>query len=374
MKQRIPCLDSWLHILIVLLMASHSAVFSQTPYHLVLPNEVNGTVQLNISAIPGLNPEKSGYEYVSVFVQHEGEADGSYAVQGRHTIEGEYLVFAPYFPWERGMIYVVRIKDPDTDHSYSYRSFQVAKKPAIDKAEVVAIYPSASELPENLLRFYLYFNTPMKKGQALEHIELTDASGNIDEHAFMEFKQELWSPDGKRLTLLFDPGRIKRGVSTNMELGPALLEGKRYQLHISAAWQDVYGQELFVKTTKDFVVGKAYRQSINLQDWGIHKPAANSYDPLRIHFDRIMDHALVQSMVQIEDGEQNLIPGHWEISEQEQWLLFIPAQAWQKGRYQIVIDSRLEDVAGNNLQGLLDQKQTKEENQGDTRHVIDFDI
>lgn len=87
----------------------------------------------------------------------------------------------------------------------------------------------------------------------------------------------------------------------------------------------------------------------------------------RLQADRIMDHALIQSMIQVEDEEKNLIPGHWEVLEQEQLIQFIPEKRWQKGRYQIVFNSRLEDVAANNLQGLLDQEETEEERQVSTQ-------
>ena len=214
----------------------------------------------------------------------------------------------------------------------------------------------------------------MKKGQALKYISLTDAAGNIDSHAFMEFKQELWSPDGKRLTILFDPGRIKRGVSTNMELGPALLEGRQYHVTISGSWKDVYGQELLVETRKDFVVGNAYRQHVKVHEWMIDEPGANSYDALLLQFDRIMDHALLQSMIQVKDRKNKLIAGHWEILKQEQLIQFIPEKKWQKGEYHIVIDSRLEDVAGNSLQNLLDHHENDAENNSSPQQLIDFEI
>jgi len=338
------------------MIVSRSEISSQTVPTLIVPNEINGTVQLDISSIPHLNAERSRYEYLSVFVKNEAEEYNSNPIQGIYKVEDNYLVFSPYFPFERGMTYVARTKYSDTDSSYYYQSFQVGKKQSIDEAKVVMIYPLANELPENLLRFYVYFNTPMKKGQALKHIKLVDAAGNVDNHAFMEFKQELWSTDGKRLTLLFDPGRIKRGVSTNRELGPALLEGNHYQLTISGAWKDVHGQALSVETIKEFVVSPAYHQHIEIKDLVIQKPEANSDDSLRILFDRLMDHALVQSMIRIEDENNKLIPGHWETSEEEKIVQFIPKEPWKKGTYRIIMDSRMEDVAGNNLNNLLDQK------------------
>ena len=196
----------------------------------------------------------------------------------------------------------------------------------------------------------------MKKGQALTHIQLVDAAGKIDNQAFMEFKQELWSADGKRLTLLFDPGRIKRGVSTNLDLGPALLEGNQYQLSIAANWQDVHGQDLAIEFTKEFKVVKAYREQISVKELAILEPKGKSLDSLRIRFNRIMDHALIQSMLRIVYEDGNLLAGDWEISHDETEALFFPEGAWKKGSYRLIMNGRLEDVSGNNLNNLLDQK------------------
>jgi len=308
-----------------------------------------------MSMIPNLIDDTNGYQYLAVFVKNETAAYNQNAIQGRYWIQEDYLVFSPYFPFEKDLTYVVRKKCGAT-YGFSYQSFQLETRRNIEPAKVTGIYPSGDQLPENLLRFYIYFNTPMKNGEVLKHIYLTDAEGNIDHHAFMEFKQELWSPDGKRLTVLFDPGRIKRGVSTNLEMGPALLNGKSYQLKISNEWKDVYGQPLSEKTIKSFLVKDACRHQIKIINWHVSEPKANSYDELSIHFDRVMDHALIQSMIQLEDEENNLIDGHWEILEGEQRMQFIPEAKWQKGNYQIVFDSRLEDVAGNNLNSLLDEK------------------
>jgi hypothetical protein len=339
------------------MITSNLEIVAQTTSTLILPKEISGSVQLDITPIIKQNIKQSTYECLSVFVKNAADEYNSNAVQGRYTVENEYLIFKPYFPFEKGMTYIVRTKE--TNGNYAFQSFQVGKKEAVEEAKVLSIYPSADELPENLLRFYFYFNTPMKKEEAVKHIQLIDAEGNIDDKAFMEFKQELWSADGKRLTLLFDPGRIKRGVSTNLELGPALLEGNKYQLTVSGSWQDVHGQELSIKTTKEFVVVEAYRHQINVDELKIQKPKPNSNDALSIQFDRIMDHALIQSMLRIKDENKKPIAGHWEISEDEKIVQFIPEKPWKKGTYRIVMDSRMEDVAANNLNNLLDQKTGK---------------
>jgi len=351
---------------------SASKLFSQTEAALILPTEPNGTAKLAIPAFTHLDAGDIGYKLLAVFVQEEGERQGTIPVQGNHIVKGDYLIFSPFFPFERGITYAVRTKLVDPDNTYSYQSFLLAKNQILDQAKVVEIYPSGPQLPENLLRFYIYSNTPMKKGNALKYIHLTNAAGKIDAHAFMEFKQELWSPDGKRLTILFDPGRIKRGVSTNRELGPALVEGTSYQLTISGDWQDVYGQELLAEITKEFTVVQPHRQQLNAEEWEIHKPTVNTYESLRIVFDRTIDHALAQSMIQIEDEENNLISGCWETLEQERQIQFIPDKTWQSGKYQIIIDGRLEDVAGNNLYAPLDQNAVEGKKRRSSQKVMRY--
>ena len=66
----------------------------------------------------------------------------------------------------------------------------------------------------------------MQKGEAWTHIHLLDAAGKPVELPFLEIDQELWNPDHTRLTVLFDPGRIKRGVRPLVEVGPSIQQGK----------------------------------------------------------------------------------------------------------------------------------------------------
>lgn len=345
-------------LIIFLLAINNLGVVAQTTSRLIIPESLHGTIKLNISDIPISQHETLGYNELAVFVKNEVDESNANLIQGQYYQKGNYLVFKPYFPFENGMDYIVRTKG--ADNVYAYQALQIGRSKKLEAPKVTNIYPSASQLPENLLRFYIYFNVPMKKGQALKHIKLVDAKGNIDNHAFMEFKQELWSSDGKRLTLLFDPGRIKRGVSTNLLSGAALLEGKQYKLNILGTWQAVDGQELTITVTKEIEVVAAYRQPIILNNWKIASPRANVYDTLTLQFDRIMDHALVQSMINIVDMEDKPITGYWEILDKEQSIQFFPEKKWKKGKYRIILDGRLEDVAGNNLQNLLDHDKMEE--------------
>ena len=335
---------------------------SQTDSVLILPSKIDGDVKLHISTLSSYNSEKSQREYLSIYVKNDKDDYGVNAVVGKYRLENDYLIFTPSFPFENGLEYVIRIKNFNSENSYTYQSFQVGTPKIYEIPEVIGVYPLATELPENLLRFYLYFNTPMKKGEGLRHIELVDAAGNIDNQAFMQFKQELWSADGKRLTVLFDPGRIKRGVSTNMNLGPALTEGNEYKLIISGKWKDVHGQDLAADFIKEFKVVKAYRDPIGFEDLEVIEPRESTFESLVINFDRIMDHALIQSMIQLESEDGNRVSGKWELSQDETKAIFYPEEPWKIGLYSLRMNGRLEDVSGNNLNDLLDQKLNSENN------------
>ena len=84
--------------------------------------------------------------------------------------------------------------------------------------EVMAIYPTAAEVPRNLLRLYVWFSAPMSEGYAARHVRLAGDAGERLAGALLP-GGELWSGDGRRLTLLLDPARIKRGLAAHREAG-----------------------------------------------------------------------------------------------------------------------------------------------------------
>lgn len=319
---------------------------------LFLPSRQDGVLRLELSNTS--DSLKEPFEYLSVFVSNEvNEYALVNRIQGRYTKEGNSLIFEPYFPFDIGFSYVVRAKLAD-DAEIAFVPFQIGSKQKVDQAKVVSIHPLADFLPENLLRFYIYFKTPMRQEEALQHIKLIDDAGKVDDHAFMKFKEELWSNDGRRLTVLFDPGRIKRGVGANSQNGPSLETGRSYQLRVSGDWEDVYGQKLQQNSVKQINIVKAYRQKMDLNNWSLEKPSLNSLDVVTLRFDRIIDHAIVQSAINIVDEQGAFINGYWEIPDSQRLIYFVPKTPWKKGKYRIEFDTLLEDISGNNLENLLD--------------------
>src|ERR1700684_3790670 len=104
----------------------------------------------------------------------------------------------------------------------------------VQAQSVTSIEPSAPVLPSNTLRFYVTFDRPARGLVHQSGIKLLDSNKRLVANAFMDFGQELWSPDGKRLTVLFDPGKMKRGVEApRSELSP-LKENESYEIPFGA--------------------------------------------------------------------------------------------------------------------------------------------
>jgi hypothetical protein len=139
---------------------------------------------------------------------------------------------------------------------------------------------------------YIHFSSPMMPGEVYDHITLLRSDGTKVEKAFLVVDQELWDSDRKRFTLFFDPGRIKRDLRSNIELGAPLREGEKYQLVIDSTWRDVNGSPLEASVSKTFNVDAAVRTKVSTRGWKVIAPTAGSLGDVLVKFDRVIDHAL----------------------------------------------------------------------------------
>jgi hypothetical protein len=208
----------------------------------------------------------------------------------------------------------------------------------------VQVYPSADRLPLNLLKFYIHFSAPMSRGSAYSFIRLLKADGTPVELPFLELAEELWSPEATRLTLLFDPGRIKRGVKPLEDIGGALELGKHYTLEISPHWRDGRSSPLAAPFRKRFLVTPADRTPIEPTRWRLLPPHVGTREPLTVHFPEPLDHALAQRLLTVEQ-----VPGTVVLDNQERRWCFTPKAPWQRRRYFLRASPLLEDLAGNNI-------------------------
>lgn len=276
-------------------------------------------------------------------------------VAGSYRVEADHIVFVPRFALQRGQPYRVRVwpnRLKGAPAAWPGLWQDVLILPDSDVAprtRVVAIYPSSDLLPENQLKFYIHFSQPMRRGEAYRHIRLLDNTGHPVPYPFLELPEELWDPSQQRFTLLLDPGRIKRGLKPREEFGPILESGNSYTLLIDAQWKDAAGRPLIEGAAKKFRVTEPDEQQPNLESWKLRLPRAGSREALEVLFDEALDHGLLQRMIWITDATDSPVPGQVEILRKETVWRFVPENPWMAGPYQLCVDARLEDLAGNSL-------------------------
>jgi hypothetical protein len=270
---------------------------------------------------------------------------------GYYSIESNKLHFAPQFPLTPDISYraVFRPQNLGATNAIVSATHRIAAMARPSTTTVAAIYPSASKLPENLLKFYVHFSAPMSGGHIYDYIHLRDAAtGTAVELPFLEIDEELWDPNMTRLTLFLDPGRIKRGVRPLEEIGPSFHPGKTYLLTISTNWLDARGAPLKSGYEKKFGVTEADRKTPDPRKWKLSSPK-NKTAPLEVVFDKPLDRAIVERRLTVVDGAGKLIPGKVEISGEEQRWAFTPDTPWVAGSYQLQVPILIEDLAGNNV-------------------------
>jgi hypothetical protein len=207
--------------------------------------------------------------------------------------------------------------------------------------------PSADVWPENVLKVYVTFSSPMRIGEAWGHIRMLDAGGAAMGGMFVEIDQELWDPEGRRLTVLFDPGRIKRGLIDNLNEGPPLTVGGRFTLEIDAYWRDAAGGLLAEPFRKTITVAAPLRSPIDPDAWRLTPPAGPT-DPLVVDFGRSLDAALAARAITVRrDGA--IVACEVELQAAETRLAFHPTRPWTSGRYSLHAEAILEDIAGNRI-------------------------
>jgi hypothetical protein len=123
---------------------------------------------------------------------------------------------------------------------------------------------------------------PMQRGCAQEHVILLDADGRPAPDVLYRPPVELWDGSMRHLTILLDPGRLKRGVGPNKALGPPLKAGLRYTVAVGSGMLDSSGRPLRASFSKPFRVTEAVREAIAVEGWQVFSPKPESREPLEL--------------------------------------------------------------------------------------------
>lgn len=302
------------------------------------------------AALPeGKLSQKEGERHLRLMLAPKGEVAGP-AILGTYVREGETLTLVPRFSLTPGERYraMLTIGGKETVSEYV-----VPARKAAAPATVAAVYPSADEVPANLLKFYLHFSKPMREGPAIfDRVQLLDDQGEALEDPWR--RTELWNEDATRLTLWIHPGRIKEGVNLRNELGPVLEPNRKYTLVIDDKLLDADGRPLGAAFKKTFRTAASVRTAIEVRDWTTGSPQAGTRMPVEVKFPRPLDRALLGRSLAVTDAEGRPVPGAVEVGAKERSWSFVPSKPWAQGEHTITVDDRLEDLAGNTIRRPFD--------------------
>jgi hypothetical protein len=280
-------------------------------------------------------------------------------VFGHYQFLQNGIRFVPHFPFESRVRYRASFDPQPLGHpelsEVATLEFSLPGEMNTALCHVEHIFPSGDSLPENLLRCYLCFSNSMQRGRAEGHIKLLGPDGKPAPDVLYRPPVELWDRSMRHLTILLDPGRLKRGVGPNRELGPPLKPGDEYTLAIESGMVDLSGHPLCMGLYKRFRVIEAVREPIAIEQWKISPPATKSFEPLVLMFPKPLDWALLQRTITIASEEGKPVDGRIVIDEGERRWSLTPILPWAPGAYYISIAPSLEDVCGNSMLEAFDR-------------------
>ena len=267
-------------------------------------------------------------------------------ILGKWSKSDGKLVFWPVWPFTSGLNYEL------LENGRSVAAFSIPS--TLSHANLtLSVFPSSDTLPANLLKMYFQFSEAMQQVRSEKYVFILNQKGDTLQEVFMDLHPELWNDLEDRLTLWIDPGRVKRDLIRNQKLGAPLDEGKTYQLIVSFKWKSQNGATLSTDFTKNIFISNEDRVKPNLQKWSLDIPTANTKNPLIIDFKESLDYALLQDCISINRHGEDF-NGEYQLVREERGLIFTPEEKWKIGTYQIQVESRLEDLAGNNMNRLFD--------------------
>ncbi len=287
--------------------------------------------------VRGVNPRAAP----AVVVRVGDDADAP-PLAGTLTAAGDSIRFVPRFP--PGDVGVLRVRVGAKEHRFAVP----APARAASSTHLVAISPSTAQVPANQLRWYLEFSAPMREGESAAHARLVDAAGRGVDGAFLRVEEELWDPARRRLTLLFDMGRVKRGIRLHEEAGSPIVAGREYAIVVDPAWRDARGAPLRRGGTHRFRATAPDYRSPDPEAWLIDAPPADTRAALDVTLDGAVDRAMGEHLIGVwRNGER--LDGTAALGRDDARWTFTPAMPWSGGTYELHVRAALEDPAGNSV-------------------------
>ncbi len=289
-------------------------------------------------------------------------------ILGDFSEKNGYVSFTPALPFSNGQQFGIAL------NGEPIARFKIASKKGKKVPKLVTICPRRDTVPVNILKMYLEFSEPMQHvDNALDFITVFDKMENTKVYPFLDLEAELWNANRTRLTLWFDPGRIKTNLIPNREKGLPLKKNHSYLITIDKNWKSANGIPLGKPYSKIIHVGGKDTKSPNPDGWTITFPKKKTKSPLIINFNETLDPILALESIKVFTGNIPL-SGTMELSNNDNTMLFKPSDFWKVGDYRILIHPVLEDLAGNNLHNLFDSDVRNQKAKNPINTTLEFSI
>jgi len=200
-----------------------------------------------------------------------------------------------------------------------------------------SVTPSGAVVPENLLRIELHLRHPLPHPLAMDHVRLLAANGEPLADALLDLP--LPDHDGRTITLLLDPARVKTGVGANRAMGRALHAGDEVELVVD-------DPQLALPLRKRWQVGPSVARAVTASPLERDPPRAGTRAPITVALGAPLTASGV-SLIAVRGPDGRRVDGAASLGAGETTWTFRPARAWSAGTHALVLHPRLEDVAGN---------------------------
>ncbi|WP_455170338.1 hypothetical protein [Aegicerativicinus sediminis] len=292
------------------------------------------------------------------------KGDQNPPILGNLLWKTDHFEFVPLIPFTPGLTYSLKSKEEELI------SFEIPLQ-SKQNARLQYWFPQKDTVPQNLLKMYLGFSEQMNKVQdPLQYIKVKDLSNGEVVPIFLSLENHLWNKDNTELTLWLDPGRIKKDLIPNKESGTPLIANKKYEFIISEQWPTASGASLDHSYSRTFIVTAADNNKLDINKIQLNSIQSNTLRNLNINFNDTWDLIVAMDAIQILKENGDFVEGELEPVQNLYGLKFKPHKNWQPGKYAILIETRAEDLAGNNLLRLFDTDLTSNEEIPNNESII----
>ena len=126
-------------------------------------------------------------------------------------------------------------------------------------------------------------------------------------------------------------------------------EGQSYTLVVDSGWKDAAGRTLKESHRKEFQVGPPDYHCPDLETWKLAPPSVATRSPFTIDLPGPLDHALLERLLWVNGPDGETLEGEVEVSRGERRWSFTPTRPWSAGKHHLIVETILEDLAGNSI-------------------------